>query len=204
VGGAVPALLAPARRLRARGEHDRGARHDAHGPRLVPGAHRRAAVQGGQADREVGEAEVAGGAQLHGARVCLHHAVRCVHLLVTLFEKLDAMARRNERNPVEADTFVRHYKDAARIIQSFDRLPAIEMTIAGLARDMVAKNDMRAIPKPDEPALRLDYPDKRQAIERAYARIAPMFWGPRILLDEACSAIREWLRQLERIREDKG
>ena len=120
-------------------------------------------------------------------------AVRCVHPLVTFFEKLDAMARRYEREPVEADTLVRHYEDAARIIRSVDKLPAIEMTVAELAKDMVDKKDMRALPNLDEPALRLDDPHKRKAVERAYAKIAPMFWGPRIPLDEACSVIRWWL-----------
>ncbi len=123
--------------------------------------------------------------------------VRCVHPLVTLFEKLDAMARRYERDPIEADTFVRHYEDAAQIIRSVDKLPAIEMSIGELAQDMVAKKDMRAIPSPDDPALRLDDPDRRQAIERAYAKIAPMFRGPRIPLDGARATIRSWLRQQE-------
>ncbi len=124
-------------------------------------------------------------------------AVRCVHPLVTLFEKLDAMARRYARDVIEADTFVRHYEDAAQIIRSADELPVIEMTVAELAQDMVAKKDMRALPSPDEPALRLDDPDKRDAIERAYAKIAPMFWGPRIPLEEACATIRSWLRRQE-------
>ncbi len=123
-------------------------------------------------------------------------AVRCVHPLVTLFEKLDAMARRYERDHVEA-TFVRHYEDAAQIIRSADKLQVIEMTVAELAQDMVAKKDMRALPSPDEPALQLDDPDKRDAIERAYTKIAPMFWGPRIPLDEACAVIRSWLGQQE-------
>ncbi len=121
-------------------------------------------------------------------------AVRCVHPLVTLFEKLDAMARRYGRDVIEADTFVRHYEDAARIIRAIDELPAIEMSVAELAQDMVAKKDVRALPSPDEPAIRLDDPDKREAIEKAYTTIAPMFWGPRIPLDEACAVIRSWLQ----------
>jgi len=123
--------------------------------------------------------------------------VRCVNPLVTLFEKLDAMARRYERDPIEADTFVRHYEDNAQIIRSVDKLPAIEMSIGELAQDMVAKKDLRAIRSPNDPALRLDDPDRHQAIERAYAKIAPMFWGPRIPLDEARATIRSWLRQQE-------
>lgn len=123
--------------------------------------------------------------------------VRCVHPLTTLFEKLDAMARRYERDEIEADSFVRHYEDTARIIGALDALPEIEMTISDLAQDMLAKKDMRALPGPDEPALRLDDADKRAIVEKAWAKIAPMFWGERIALDEACSTIRSWLAQQE-------
>jgi hypothetical protein len=124
-------------------------------------------------------------------------SVRCVHPLVTLFEKLDAMARRYERDPVEADAFVRHYEDAAQIIRSVEKLPETEMSIVELAQDMVATKDMRAIPSPDEPALQLANPDKRQIIHSAYTRITPMFWGSRIPLDEACSEIQSWLARQE-------
>jgi hypothetical protein len=123
--------------------------------------------------------------------------VRCVHPLMTLFEKLDALARRYERDEIEADSFVRHYEDAARIIGAVNALPEIEMTILELAQDMLVKKDMRALPRPDGPALRLDDVDKRAIVERAWAKIAPMFWGERIALDEACSTIRSWLAQQE-------
>jgi hypothetical protein len=122
-------------------------------------------------------------------------SVRCVHPLVTLLEKLDAIARRYERDPMEADAFVRHYEDAAQIIRAVEKLPDTELSVVELAQDMVATNDIRALPSPDEAALQLADPDKRQTIDSAYTRIAPMFWGPRIPLDEACSEIRAWLRQ---------
>jgi hypothetical protein len=124
-------------------------------------------------------------------------SVRCVHPLVTLFEKLDAIARRYERDPIEADSLVRHYEDAAQIIRSVEKLPEIEMTILNLARDMVTKKDMRALPSPDEPALQLDDTNKRPVVEKAHAKVAPMFWGDRIALDEACSTIRSWLARQE-------
>jgi len=124
-------------------------------------------------------------------------AVRCVHPLVTLFEKLDAMARRYERCPVEAGTFVRHYEDVAQIIRSVEKLPETEMTAVELVRDLVAKKDVRELPNPDEPALHLEDPEKRLAVETAFAEIGPMFWGPRIPLAEACATIRSWLAQLE-------
>jgi hypothetical protein len=124
--------------------------------------------------------------------------VRCVHPMVTLFEKLDAMSRRYGRDEVDPDRFVRHYEDAVQIIRAEDRLPAMEMTALALARDMLAAKDIGALPSPDEPALVLAGPDKRAAVENAYAKIAPMFWGPRIPLDEACDTIRAWIGNLHR------
>ena len=123
-------------------------------------------------------------------------AVRCVHPLVTLFEKLDAMSRRYARHEMDADTFVRHYDDAAQIIRGASGLPAAGITAVALAKDMLEQNDIAALPSPDEPALALADGEKRAAVERAYEKIAPMFWGPRTELDEACAVIRNWLEQL--------
>ncbi len=53
-------------------------------------------------------------------------AVRCVHPLVTLIEKLDAIGRRFHDQGRDAAGFVRHYEDAARIIEALDRLPQVE------------------------------------------------------------------------------
>lgn len=119
-------------------------------------------------------------------------AVRCVHPVVTLIEKLDALSRRYNRDVIEADAFVRHYEDAAHIIQALDLLPPIEITASVLAADMLAERGIARLPKSDDPALLLDDPAKRASVERAFAKIAPMFWGPRIPLDEACALIREW------------
>jgi hypothetical protein len=123
-------------------------------------------------------------------------AVRCVHPIVTLLEKLDALSRRYNRDVVEADGFVRHYEDAARIIQALDRLPPIATSALALAEDMLAEKDIAAMPSADDPSLRLDDTMKRASVERAHAKIAPMFWGPRIPLDDACAKIREWARAL--------
>jgi hypothetical protein len=125
-------------------------------------------------------------------------AVRCVHPLVTLLEKLDALSRRYNRDVVEADAFVRHYEDAARIIQALERLPPIETTALALAEDMLAEKGIAALPSAEDPSLVLDDAEKRSSVERAYARIAPMFWGPRIPLDDACATIREWVGALRR------
>lgn len=121
--------------------------------------------------------------------------VRCVHPMVTLFEKLDAMTRRYSRDEMEPDSFVRHYEDASQIIRAADQLPDLGMTAAALADDMLEQKDIAALPHPDEPALVLSSPEKRAAVDRAYAKVAPMYWGPRIPLDEACSTIRSWLAE---------
>ncbi len=123
-------------------------------------------------------------------------SVRCVHPLVTLFEKLDAMARRFGREQIEPDSFVRHYEDSAQIIMAEAGLSDLGMTMAELARDMLAEKDIIALPASDEPALVLDAPDKRILIERAYDQVAPMYWGPRIPLDVARRTIRDWLEEL--------
>lgn len=123
-------------------------------------------------------------------------AVRCVHPIVTLFEKLDAMARRYARDAMEADAFVRHYEDAARIVRAIDELPDMGMTAVELAEDMLAQRDIAAPPRVDEPALLLADAGKRAQVERAYDEIAPMFWGPRIPLGEACEHIRGWVESL--------
>lgn len=121
-------------------------------------------------------------------------AVRCVHPLVTLLEKLDALSRRYAREKLEPDGFARHYEDAAHIIRSLASLPAAPQSPRALADEMLGEKDLAAIPIPDEPALMLDDAVRRTAVEQALARIQGMFWGPRIPVDEACATIREWVR----------
>jgi hypothetical protein len=123
-------------------------------------------------------------------------AVRCVHPLVTLLEKLDALSRRFVRDQMESDSFVRHYEDAAQIVRSVDGLPVTEMTTMALAHDMLEQKDIAALPNPDDLSLVLSDASKRADIENAYEKISPMFWGPRIPLDKACAIVRAWLRQL--------
>ncbi|MCK6528730.1 nucleotidyl transferase AbiEii/AbiGii toxin family protein [Myxococcota bacterium] len=123
-------------------------------------------------------------------------AVRCVHPVVSLIEKLDALSRRYNRDVVEAEAFVRHYEDAARIVEALDRLPRMETSALALAEDMLAEKGIAALPSADDPSLVLHDSKKRASVERAYAEIAPMFWGTRIPLDDACATIREWVGTL--------
>jgi hypothetical protein len=122
-------------------------------------------------------------------------SVRCVHPMVTLFEKLDAMARRYVRDEIEPDSFVRHYEDAAQIIRAISKLPEMEMSAAALAEDMLNQKEIASLPRPDEPALVMADTERRAAVSRAYAKVAPMYWGPRIRLEEACATIRAWLEE---------
>jgi hypothetical protein len=61
---------------------------------------------------------------------------------------------------------------------------------------MLAEKEIAALPTTDDPSLVLDDPEKRASVERAYAKIAPMFWGPRIPLDEARATVRAWVGAL--------
>ncbi len=107
------------------------------------------------------------------------------------------MSRRYGRDVMEPDTFVRHYEDVAQIIRAVDELPEMGMTTTALLEDMLQRKDITALPSPGDPALSLVEANKRKAVERAYAQIAPMFWGPRISLDKACLSIRAWIERLE-------
>ncbi len=119
--------------------------------------------------------------------------VRCVHPYVTLLEKLDAVSRRYGRDEIAADTFVRHYEDAVHVIRAASTLPPMTMSIRALASEMLTDKDIGRVPHPDEPALLLADTVKRAAVHKAWQRIGPMFWGPRIELEDACREIRVWL-----------
>ncbi len=119
-------------------------------------------------------------------------AVRCVHPLVTLLDKLDAISGRFAKAK-EAPSFVRHYEDAARIIRVVDAgLPPLDHSPRTLAEEMLDAGDIQSIPIEGDPAFDLATGERRNEVERAYAAIAPMFWGERIALGDALTTIREW------------
>ncbi|MFM7201544.1 MAG: nucleotidyl transferase AbiEii/AbiGii toxin family protein [Myxococcota bacterium] len=121
------------------------------------------------------------------------HAVRCVHPLVTLLEKLDAISRRYRRTQLEPAAFIRHYEDAAHIILESASLPKLEVGISELEQDMLRQRQLISPVSPEDPSLVLSDPERRKALEHAWMAIAPMFWGPRITLMRCCEVIREWL-----------
>jgi hypothetical protein len=122
-------------------------------------------------------------------------AVRCVHPLVTLIEKLDALRRRVPRGDIAPAAFVRHFEDAAHIVAAEGGLPALEgyESPRALAEEMLAQRQIAAIPSPGDVAFNPDSGERFAEIRRAHEAIAPMFWGPRIGLGEACAAIRGWV-----------
>jgi hypothetical protein len=121
-------------------------------------------------------------------------AVRCVHPLVTLLEKLDALHRRFPNEKVEPATFVRHFEDAARVIAAAASLPPLEdhADVRALAGDMLAQRQLAALPSSMDPAFEPAAGPRWEAIRGAHAAIGQMFWGPRIPLEESCARIREW------------
>lgn len=121
-------------------------------------------------------------------------AVRCVHPLVTLLEKLDALSRRYAREVIEPDGFVRHYEDATHIIRALGRVPAIEQSVRELADEMLRAGDIAGLPRADEPALLLADGGRRAEVLRAFERIGPMFWGERVPVEDACATITGWIR----------
>jgi hypothetical protein len=122
-------------------------------------------------------------------------AVACVHPIVTLIEKLDAITRRYDRpdDRFVPATFARHYEDAARIILTVDRLPPLGMTPAALAADMHARGLIRQIVTDACPAFTLENAQRHAAIEQAYGALSNMYWVPQMPLVAACEAIRGWV-----------
>ncbi|SEK99341.1 Predicted nucleotidyltransferase component of viral defense system [Stigmatella aurantiaca] len=121
--------------------------------------------------------------------------VRCVHPLVTLLEKLDALQKRAPKEDIEPASFVRHYEDAARIITAEPTLPPLPdfADVKALATEMLAQKQIAPPPRPDSSTFTLPPGARTEAIRKAYEAIGGMFWGPRQPLDETVSVICAWL-----------
>jgi hypothetical protein len=125
------------------------------------------------------------------------HGVRCVHPLVTLLEKLDALHRRFPNEKAAPATFVRHYEDAARLVAHADSLPPLAgyADVRALAAEMLVHKQLVAMPTADDVALAPRDDARWETVRRAHEAIQPMFWGPRIAVDEACAGIRAWIAE---------
>ncbi|MBZ0274168.1 nucleotidyl transferase AbiEii/AbiGii toxin family protein [bacterium] len=119
--------------------------------------------------------------------------VRCVHPLVTLIEKLDAVSRRFRREPMDPASFIRHYEDAASIILNYPDLPPLDESASALIDDLLREKQIRWRPDANDAAFNLRA-KKNADVFAAYDAIAPMYWGKRIPLARCCALIREWLK----------
>ncbi len=122
-------------------------------------------------------------------------AVRCVHPLVTLLEKLDALMRRFPRADAAPATFVRHFEDAARIARAKPALPPLSdyATVRALADEMLAQKQLAALPSSPHSAFAPKDDDRWRTVQKAHDAIGPVFWGPRLSLVDACADVRSWL-----------
>jgi hypothetical protein len=121
--------------------------------------------------------------------------VRCVHPLVTLLEKLDALHRRFPNEKATPATFVRHYEDAARLIEGHTKLPPLEgyINVRALADEMLAQKQIVAMPAADDPALAPGDDARWAGIRGAHTAIGEMFWGPRLSVEDTTETIRLWI-----------
>lgn len=122
-------------------------------------------------------------------------AVRCVHPLVTLLEKLDALHHRFPNDQLAAATFVRHFEDAAHIIEAESSLPILTeyADVGKLADEMLTQGQLRARPTSQDSAFTPIAGARWDEIRKSHEAISPMFWGARIRLEDACETIRGWL-----------
>jgi hypothetical protein len=124
-------------------------------------------------------------------RVC------CVHPLVTLLEKLDALHRRVPRKDVSSATFVRHFEDAARVIHGSAKLLRLLDYVGArvLADKMVAQRQLASLPLSSDLASMPTAGEHWDGIRAPRAAIAPMFWSSHVTKDDACDAIRIWIAE---------
>ena len=114
---------------------------------------------------------------------------------MTLLEKLENIARRYERG--EPAAFIRHYEDAARIIENEDQLLPLEGGLEDLVKALLDDRTIRNLPRSDDAAFALSDSQRRSDLAKAHAAIDPMFWGKRISLEDAAERIRAWLSKIE-------
>lgn len=119
--------------------------------------------------------------------------VLCVHPVVTLLEKIDAISRRWTRGDLPARAFVRHYEDAARIVQALPMLPAVAGGLDVLVAEMLEERQLRVRPSVDDPAFVLAAGERTDDVGAAWRDLGPLFWGVRLPLDEAAARVRRWI-----------
>lgn len=125
-------------------------------------------------------------------------SIDCVHPLVTLLEKLDAITKRYARSngTFAAGSFARHYEDAARIILALEGglLPQLTVDLPTLAKEMLDKRQIKKLVTATDVAFTLPDIALRDQVDAAYRALKSMFWVPQMPLEDAQDVIIRWLR----------
>ena len=120
--------------------------------------------------------------------------IRCINPLVTLIEKFDAIAKRFERDEMDAAGFVRHYEDAARIVENANDLVFPDgRSVRELVREMRDMRQIAEIPSPTASCFCPTDDDKWNDLARAWERIDSWFWGDRLPLADCCAQIAQFI-----------
>jgi len=103
--------------------------------------------------------------------------------------------RRLPRDDAAPATFVRHFEDAAHIVEASATLTPLAdyATVRALADEMLAQKQIAALPSSSHAAFAPKDEKRWHAVHKAHDAIDPMFWGPRLSLEDACANVRGWL-----------
>ncbi len=114
----------------------------------------------------------------------------CVHPLVTLIDKLDSVSKRYAREVFAPEEFARHYEDLAHLIEAAGQFPQLkDETKQEIVNNCLKGREIHST----DSAFELRDAKRRSALEAAHREIDPMFWGPRISIEDCCARIVKWL-----------
>lgn len=68
-------------------------------------------------------------------------------------------------------------------------------SVRALVEEMLVQRQISAISTASDLAFNPDEGPRFTAIREAHQAIAPMYWGPRISLEAACTSIRAWVKR---------
>lgn len=123
--------------------------------------------------------------------------MQCVHPILTLWEKLDAIARRYDRPAARFDptSFVRHYEDIARIILRENEFSLTNATPSSVREALLKGRHIHKTVTATDDSLVLSDQAKRAAVTEAYDALRPMYWQDQMPLEDALQTITHWLGQ---------
>jgi hypothetical protein len=67
--------------------------------------------------------------------------------------------------------------------------------VRALASEMAAERQIAGLPRSDDVALEIPASARGDAVRAAFDAIGPMFWRQRVSFEDACTAIRAWVRR---------